>query len=88
VLSSYEEGLEIFIELVPQGELTPHPYKLQLGDTILCRKIAKGRFTLDVKSGRSEHFYSPRSPESPRLSATCAQCTRIGKAGQRLARQP
>src|SRR6266480_675590 len=45
VSSPYEEGtLEFFIELVPQGKLTPHLYKLQKGDTLLCRKIAKGRF--------------------------------------------
>jgi ferredoxin/flavodoxin---NADP+ reductase len=56
VSSPYEQGLEFFIELVPQGELTPHLYKLQVGDTLLCRKISKGRFTLDVKSGRTQHL--------------------------------
>lgn len=56
VSSPYEQGLEFFIELVPQGELTPKLYKLQVGDTMLCRKIAKGRFTLDVKSGRTNHL--------------------------------
>src|SRR4030081_512757 len=56
VSSPYEAGLEFFIELVPQGELTPHLYKLQVGDTMLCRKISKGRFTLDLKSGRTNHL--------------------------------
>ena len=57
VSSPYEEGvLEFFIELVPQGELTPHLYKLQTGDTMLCRKISKGRFTLDLRSGRTNHL--------------------------------
>ena len=57
VSSPYEEGvLEFFIELVPQGELTPHLYKLQKGDTMLCRKISKGRFMLDLKSGRTNHL--------------------------------
>jgi len=57
VSSPYEEGvLEFFIELVPQGALTPHLYKLQKGDTMLCRKISKGRFTLDLKSGRTNHL--------------------------------
>src|SRR5258707_10092040 len=43
VSSPYEEGsLEFFIELVPQGELTPHLYKRQKGGTLLCPKIAKG----------------------------------------------
>ncbi len=48
--------LEFFVELVPQGELTPHLYKLHPGDKLLCRKIAKGRFTLDLKSGRTNHL--------------------------------
>ena len=56
VSSPYEDGLEFFIELVPQGELTPHLYKLHVGDTMLCRKISKGRFTLDLKSGRTNHL--------------------------------
>jgi ferredoxin--NADP+ reductase len=56
VSSPYEEGLEFFIELVPQGALTPHLYKLKVGDTMLCRKISKGRFTLDLKSGRTNHL--------------------------------
>jgi ferredoxin--NADP+ reductase len=57
VSSPYEEGvLEFFVELVPQGELTPALYKLQKGDTMLCRKIAKGRFTLDLRSGRAHHL--------------------------------
>jgi ferredoxin-NADP reductase len=55
VSSPYEEALEFFIELVPQGALTPHLYKLQKGDT-LCREIPKGRFTLDLKSGRTHHL--------------------------------
>jgi ferredoxin--NADP+ reductase len=56
VSSPYEDTLEFFIELVPQGELTPKLYKLQVGDTMLCRKISKGRFTLDLKSGRTNHL--------------------------------
>src|SRR5580704_10664535 len=56
VSSPYEESLEFFIELVPHGELTPHLYKLKPGDTLLCRKISKGRFTLDLKSGRTNHL--------------------------------
>jgi ferredoxin/flavodoxin---NADP+ reductase len=57
VSSPYEqEWLEFFLELVPQGELTPHLHKLQVGDKLLCRKIAKGRFTLDLRSGRTNHL--------------------------------
>ncbi|MGH9775987.1 MAG: FAD-binding oxidoreductase [Candidatus Acidiferrales bacterium] len=56
VSSPYESELEIFIELVPQGELTPLLYKLNAGDELLMRKVAKGRFTLDLKSGRTKHL--------------------------------
>ena len=56
VSSPYEEGLEFFIELVPQGELTPYLYKLHVGDELFCRKTAKGRFTLDLRSGRTNHL--------------------------------
>jgi len=56
VSSPYEEELEIFIELVPEGALTPLLYKLQVGDELSMRKIAKGRFTLDLKSGHRNHL--------------------------------
>src|SRR5689334_8748152 len=54
--SPYEDEIEFFFELVPEGELTPQIYKLQLGDEMLMRKASKGRFTLDTKSGRTNHF--------------------------------
>jgi ferredoxin/flavodoxin---NADP+ reductase len=54
--SPYESVLEFFVELVPQGELTPKLYKLQKGHTLSVRRIAKGRFTLDLRSGRKNHF--------------------------------
>lgn len=54
--SPYEDALEFFIELVPHGELTPDLFKLNKGDTLLCRKIAKGRFTMDLRSGRTHHL--------------------------------
>lgn len=56
VSAPHEKELEIFIELVPQGELTPLLYKLQPGDELSMRKIPKGRFTLDVKSGHKKHL--------------------------------
>jgi ferredoxin/flavodoxin---NADP+ reductase len=56
VSAPYEPELEFFFELVPQGELTPLLYKLQPGDTVTLRKVAKGRFTLDTTSGRMHHF--------------------------------
>jgi ferredoxin--NADP+ reductase len=56
VSSPYEDALEFFVELVPNGDLTPELFKLKEGDTLLCRKIAKGRFTLDLRSGRTNHL--------------------------------
>ena len=52
----FEKELEFFIELVPTGALTPLLYKLNVGDEVLMRKLAKGRFTLDTKSGRTNHL--------------------------------
>lgn len=54
--SPYEHELEFFIELVQQGALTPHLYGRKPGDMLSCRRIAKGRFTLDLKSGRTNHL--------------------------------
>ncbi len=56
VSSPYEKEVEFFIELVPQGELTPLLYRLKVGDEMMFRKVAKGRFTLDTKSGRTSHL--------------------------------
>jgi ferredoxin--NADP+ reductase len=56
VSAPHEEEIEFFFELVPQGALTPLLYKLGPGDTITSRKVAKGRFTLDTASGRTNHL--------------------------------
>ena len=42
VSSPYEETLEIFFELVPQGDLTPLLFRLLPGAELKIRKIAKG----------------------------------------------
>jgi len=51
-----EPELEFFLELVSRGELTPLLYRLQVGDTVTLRKVARGRFTLDRQSGRTNHL--------------------------------
>jgi len=56
VSSPYEDALEFFVELVPSGGLTPSLFQLQSGDMLLCRKIAKGRFLLGLRSGRKNHL--------------------------------
>ncbi len=55
--SPYEKELEFFFELVPNGETTPPLYDLQLGDEVLVRRSAKGRFTLDTaQTQRTNHL--------------------------------
>jgi ferredoxin--NADP+ reductase len=56
VSAPYEAEIEFFFELVPEGALTPLLYKLGPGDVITARKVAKGRFTLDTASGRTNHL--------------------------------
>ena len=50
----YEENLEIFVELVPDGELTPKMWGLKLGDKMSVRPRAKGIFVQDKKA--HHHF--------------------------------
>ena len=52
VSAPFESEVEFFFELVPEGALTPRLYKLQPGDELLMRRVAKGKFTLDQESGR------------------------------------
>src|SRR6202022_3207233 len=52
----YEDEVEFFFELVPDGALTPLLHKLQPGDSLLMRKAPKGRFGLETQNGRSHHL--------------------------------
>ena len=56
VSAPHEDFLEFFLELVPHGELTPWLCKLQVGDTLTCRRVAKGRFTLETKKGHTNRL--------------------------------
>lgn len=57
IVSSPAEGeLEFFFELVPEGLLSPRLHRLQPGDRLLMRKVAKGRFVLDTQKGRNNHL--------------------------------
>jgi len=49
VSAPYEKNLEIFVELVPDGELTPKMFALKLGDKMSVRPRAKGIFVQDKK---------------------------------------
>ena len=52
----FEDEVEFFFELVPEGALTPQLYKLQPGDALLMRKAPKGRFSLETAGERTNHL--------------------------------
>jgi ferredoxin--NADP+ reductase len=54
--SPYEPILEFFVERVPEGKLTPILYEMKKDAPLLLRRFAKGRFTLDLRSGRKNHL--------------------------------
>jgi len=47
VSAPHEPLLEIFVELVPDGELTPRMWRMDIGDTMSIRPRAKGIFLMD-----------------------------------------
>lgn len=49
VSAPYEDQLEIFVELVPDGELTPRMWQMQVGDTMSIRPRPKGLFIMNPK---------------------------------------
>ena len=49
VSAPHELVVEIFVELLPDGELTPLMWKMELGDYISIRPRAKGLFTMDQR---------------------------------------
>ena len=56
VSAPHEKFLEFFIELVPLGNVTPRLYPDRVGDEFTLRKVARGRFTLDTNSNRTNHL--------------------------------
>ena len=56
VSSPHEPELELFLELVPDGSLTPLLHGLAPGAEVLLRPRAKGVFTLDTRSGHTNHL--------------------------------
>lgn len=55
VSSPHENEIEFFLELVPDGELSPPLHEIREGYTLLMRRQAKGLFVLDDKSGHHHH---------------------------------
>jgi ferredoxin--NADP+ reductase len=56
VSSPTEPELEFFLEMVPGGELTPQLYTVAVGGEVYLRRITKGRFLYDARSGHPNHF--------------------------------
>jgi ferredoxin/flavodoxin---NADP+ reductase len=56
VSAPHEKFLEFFVELVPQGDVTPRLYPYRVGDEFTLRKVAKGRFILDTTSDCTNHL--------------------------------
>ncbi len=54
--SPYENVLEFFVERVHGGELSPLLHSMDEGAPLMLRRFAKGRFTLDLRSGRKNHL--------------------------------
>ncbi len=50
VSAPHEPAIELFVELVPHGELTPRLWRLRPGDTVTLRPRAKGVFTLEPRA--------------------------------------
>ena len=47
VSAPHEPLLEIFVELVPEGELTPRMWRMEIGDSMSIRPRPKGIFLMD-----------------------------------------
>jgi len=59
IVSSPEEPeLELFIELVPEGELTPHLYHLAEGAEVVVRRKTKGLFLRGAPVDAEDHLFA------------------------------
>jgi ferredoxin/flavodoxin---NADP+ reductase len=56
VSAPHEPDLEFFVELVPEGELTPRLWALALDDVVLIREKIVGRFTQEPSETYARHL--------------------------------
>ena len=74
----HQDFLEVFVELVPDGELTPKMWRLNNGDTMSVRPRGKGVFTF--KENFHHHLMlSTVTGVSPTISMIPITCMRTGK---------
>ena len=57
VSAPQEDAIEIFIERVPEGELSQPLYDLALGDALAVRKRCKGLFLKDLPLAQQPHLF-------------------------------
>ena len=82
VSSPSEDDVEFFLELVPNGALTPRLYKLQVGDPLLMRKIPKGKFSLETSNGL---FWPERETKTGEEIKMLGHALRITEVGMKRA---
>lgn len=68
VSSPHEPRLELFIELVKHGELTPRLWELKEGDSILMRERLVGAFVLDAAGPRRRLLIATGTGIAPYIS--------------------
>lgn len=56
VSAPHEKCIELFLELVPGGALTPRLWELQPGDRVFMRNRIVGNFVLDESAGVHKHI--------------------------------
>lgn len=54
--SPHDSFIEFFLELVPDGSLTPRMWHVKRGDAIFMKNYAEGTFTLDEVFGMRRHL--------------------------------
>src|SRR5687767_10812622 len=68
VSSPHEPRLELFIELVKHGELTPRLWDLKEGDALLMRERIVGAFVLDPAGPRKRLLIATGTGVAPFMS--------------------
>ena len=89
IVSAPQEGeLELFVELVPEGFLTPHLHPLADGDPVVLRPRCKGIFLRECPvEGQAHVFVATVTGIAPFVSFL-RQLTARARAGEWTATQP
>ncbi len=81
VSAPHERYLEIFVELMPDGELTPLMWEMKVGDTMSIRPRAKGLFVMNKRV--HHHFMAATvTGVAPSMSMVRSYLNRGGEGHQ------